>query len=107
MKNVRAWRGLAALISDAVANGTSAVERIHRETASRAFELIEHVAPNAQAVRAIAGAYSAAVAGVYGSVRAVNHALALGVDGVLRALEPDQEAGEPSAAPREPGEGPA
>ena len=52
MTSMDRWKGLRALLTDAVEQGTSAVERVHRATAARPFDVLDHipgVAPGARA----------------------------------------------------------
>ncbi len=82
------WRGLARLAHDAVVNGVTVIERMHRETAERPFAILEAIpaiAPVARSVRAI---HDAAGAGVYQTIRGVAGALAATVDALLAERPP-------------------
>ena len=73
MSNMNRLRGLRALLEDVVEHGTSAVERVHRATAARPFEVLDHVPPIAPAARGVRVIHDATVAGVYETIRQVNH----------------------------------
>ena len=80
------WRGVVALVGDAVEHGSRAVERVHLETARRPFVILEHipgVAPFAQVVHV---AHDVTTKTVYGTIRAVN----AGIGAVVRATEPKE-----------------
>ena len=61
MTTANRLRGLRALIEDAVDQGASAVERVHRATASRPFDVLDHVAPIASITLSKDGTRVAAV----------------------------------------------
>lgn len=73
MSNLNRLRGLRALLEDAVEHGTSAVERVHRATAARPFEVLDLIAPIAPAARGVRVVHDVTVAGVYETIRQVNH----------------------------------
>ncbi len=73
MSNLNRLRGLRALLEDAVEHGTSAVERVHRATAARPFEVLDLIAPIAPVAREVRAVHDVAVAGVYETIRQVNH----------------------------------
>jgi hypothetical protein len=72
MSSLNRLRGLRALLEDVVEHGTTAVERVHKATAARPFDILDltPVAPVARGVREI---HDATVAGVYETIRQVNH----------------------------------
>jgi hypothetical protein len=72
MTSVNRLRGLRALLQDAVEQGTSAVERVHRATAARPFDILDHIPPIAPAARGVRLVHDATVAGVYETIRQVN-----------------------------------
>jgi hypothetical protein len=84
----RRWRGLGALVRDAVEHGSRAVETIQKQTAARPFAilaLIPSVAPVAKVVQTV---HDLSVSGVHGAIRLVNRA----VGAVVEAALPDDEA---------------
>ncbi len=96
------WKGLRALLTDAVEQGTSAVERVHMATASRPFEILDKipaVAPGARGVRLI---HDATVTGVYETIRQVNRlvgaTLSAAIDAVEEVTEAHVSAGEAESA---------
>jgi hypothetical protein len=95
------WRGVVALVGDAVEHGSRAIERVHLETAKRPFVILEHIPVVAPVARVVHVAHDATAMTVYGTIRVVN----AGIGAVVRATEPT-EAPEPTDAP-EPTEPPA
>ena len=73
MANMNRWRGLRALLEEAVEHGTTAVERVHRATAARPFDVLDHIPPIAPAARGVRVIHDVTVAGVYETIRQVNH----------------------------------
>jgi len=65
-------RGLQALLEDAVEHGSAAVERVHRETLRRPFELVAAIPPIEEPARALQAIHEHALTGVYGAIRLVN-----------------------------------
>ena len=105
MKDIKRWRGLRALIGDAVEHGASAIERVHLETARRPFAILEQVPAVSQPAQDIHAVHDTVVSGVYTSVRLVNRAVGKTLDAVLDAIDTDpQSAAEPSAVPGTQGE---
>lgn len=79
----RRWRGLGALVRDAVEQGSLAIEKIQKETAARPFAvlaLIPTVAPVARVVRVV---HDVSVSGVHGAIRLVNRAVGAAVEAAL------------------------
>ncbi|HEX4445283.1 MAG TPA: hypothetical protein VH044_01045 [Polyangiaceae bacterium] len=87
MTSMDRWKGLRALLTDAVEQGTSAVERVHRATAARPFDILDQipgVAPGARAVRAV---HDVTVAGVYETIRLVNRVVGATLSTAIEAAE--------------------
>jgi len=84
------WRGLKALVVDAVENGSRAVERIQMETAKKPFDLLEQIPPLQVPVKGIREIHDTAVAGVHGMIRLVNRVTGQTLDLVLDAVEHHQ-----------------
>jgi hypothetical protein len=80
------WRGVVALVGEAVEHGSRAVERVHLETAKRPFVILEHIPVVAPVARIVHVAHDATAMTVYGTIRAVN----AGVGAVIRATEPSE-----------------
>lgn len=72
MSNLPRWRGLIALIGDAVEHGSTAVERIHMATAQRPFQIIEQIPPVAAPTKLVHGIHDAVVTNTYRQIRWVN-----------------------------------
>jgi hypothetical protein len=75
------WRGLKDLVKDVVEHGSSAVQRVHMETARRPFRILEQIPPLAPPTRVVRAIHDASVSTVYGMIRLVNAVVgeALGV----------------------------
>jgi hypothetical protein len=96
MKDVKRWKGLRALIGDAVEHGAAAIERVHVETAKRPFTVMEQIPGLAEPVKGIHQIHDAIVSNTYGAVRLVNRAVGQAIDAALDAVEePDEQAGAP------------
>jgi hypothetical protein len=87
MTDVKRWRGLRALIGDAVEHGSAAVERVHLETARRPFAVLEHIPGIAAPAQAIHHIHDSVVAGVYGRIREVNRIVGGVIDAALDHIE--------------------
>jgi hypothetical protein len=89
VKKMDQWRGLNALISTAVDQGTSAVERVHRATAARPFAVLDAIPPIALPARGVRVVHDAILDTVYGSIRQVNRVVggtvALAIDVIEEA----------------------
>ncbi len=70
--NWRKWRGLEALIHDAVEHGSRAVERVHLETARRPFAILEQVPGIAGPTKVVHVLHDSVVTSSYAAVRWVN-----------------------------------
>lgn len=81
------WRGLKALVVDAVEHGSRAVEHIQKETARRPFEILERIPPLQAPVKGIHTIHDTAVSGVHGMIRLVNKAVGGTLDVVIDVVE--------------------
>jgi hypothetical protein len=81
------WRGVAALVRDAVEHGSRAVERVQIESAERTFAILERIPPIAGATRIVHAAHDASVASVHTTIRVVNAAVGGVVAVVLEQIE--------------------
>jgi hypothetical protein len=81
------WRGLVALVRDAVEHGSRAVEKVQLETAGRPFGILEQIPAVAEPTRVVHVIHDATVSGVHGIVRAVTRAVGTTVDVALRVAE--------------------
>ena len=92
---VRRWRGLNALVRDAVEPGSQAVERVHVATARRPFAILELIPVVAVPARGVRLVHDAIVAVAYGAVRRVGRTVGGVVD---RGLELAERSGGQSVA---------
>jgi len=97
--NLAKWRGLAALVRDAVEHGSRAVERVQVETAARPFAILEEIPAVATPAKIVHVVHDLSVAGVHGSIRAVNSVVGKGIDVALRAAEDAPPTSTDAAAP--------
>jgi hypothetical protein len=102
-RQMKRWRGLGALVRDAVEHGSRAVERIQKETAARPFAILEAIPGVAGPTRVVHVIHDATVSGVHGTIRVVNHGVGAVLDGVLAAVE-SAEADEAVDVPEEDGD---
>lgn len=77
------WRGLSALVSDAIDQGSRAVERIHMATARRPFAIIESIPPLAAPTHLVHSAHDVIVSNTYNQIRFWNATLNKVVQAVL------------------------
>jgi len=84
MRDLQRWRGLVALVRDAVEHGSRAVERIQIETAGRPFAVLEAIPGVEEPTRLVHGIHDATVTGVHGIIRGVTRVVATTVDVGLR-----------------------
>jgi hypothetical protein len=86
MSSMNRLKGLRALLEDAVEHGTTAVERVHKATAARPFDILDltPIAPAARGVRLI---HDATVAGVYETIRQVNHLVGVTLSAAIDLYE--------------------
>ena len=86
------WRGLSALVRDAVEHGSIAIERVQKETADRPFAILEMLGPIAGPVRVIHAVHDASVSSVHLTIRLINRAAGLVADKALDAIDRDPPA---------------
>jgi hypothetical protein len=87
--DLKRLRGAAALLSDAVEHGTSAIERVHLGTAARPFTILESIPPTALVAKGVHVAHDAIASGVYASIRAVNRLARAAATVAFDAIEED------------------
>ena len=88
---LRRWRGLRSLITDAVEQGSKAIERIQKETARRPFAVLEALPPIAAPAKVVHVLHDAAVTGTHGAIRLVNKIVGTAVEAVIDVIEPGDE----------------
>ena len=98
MSKLNRLRGLRTLLEDAVEHGTSAVERVHRATAARPFEVLDLIPPVAPAARGVRVVHDATVAGVYETIRQVNHLVGVTLSAALDLYDEVTDEGAPASA---------
>jgi hypothetical protein len=99
MSSMNRLRGLRALLEDVVEHGTTAVERVHRATAARPFDVLDHIPPVAPAARGVRLIHDVTVAGVYETIRQVNHLVGVTLAAAIDLYDPESpDHGEGAAA---------
>ncbi len=111
MSSMNRLRGLRALLEDVVEHGTTAVERVHRATAARPFDVLDHIPPVAPAARGVRLIHDATVAGVYETIRQVNHLVGVTLAAAIDLYDPEgdeagPDPGRTSDGERDPTSGP-
>lgn len=81
------WRGLVVLVTDAVENGSKAVEKLQKETANRPFGVLEQIPPIAGPVKIIHSVHDFSVTTTHTAIRLVNRVARDAVDAVLATVE--------------------
>jgi hypothetical protein len=99
MANMKRLKGLRALVTDAVEQTTSAVERVHRATAARPFDVLDQVPPVAPGARGVRLIHDATVAGVYETIRQVNRLVGDTISLVIDVAEKATEDGDAGHGP--------
>jgi hypothetical protein len=85
--SIARWRGVIALVKDAVEHGSRAIERVQLDSAERPFTILEHIPPIATPTRIVHVAHDAGVKTVHGVIRGVTVAVATTADIVLARIE--------------------
>jgi hypothetical protein len=87
MSTFKRWRGLRALVTDAVEHGSRAIERVQMDTAKRTFDVLEAIPPIAAPVKLVHLVHDATVGGVYGTIRVVNQVVGASVEAAFEAVD--------------------
>jgi len=82
------WRGLAALVGDAVEHGSRAVERVQVDLARRPFALLEAIPPLAAPARVVHAVHDGTLAVTHGAIRLVSRAVVGVLDAALDERRP-------------------
>lgn len=69
------WRGLSALLGDAVEHATTAIERIHMQTAQRPFKILESIPAIAAPAQLVHEVHDSIVTHTYKQIRFWNGAV--------------------------------
>jgi hypothetical protein len=100
MRTKNRWRGVAKLVTDAVEEGSKAVERIQKETARRPFAILEMIPAIAVPALAAHVIHDATVSGVHGAIRLVTRAVDGTVGVAFDVAELAKASGEDEQRPR-------
>ncbi|MFI5301102.1 MAG: hypothetical protein ACHREM_23710 [Polyangiales bacterium] len=87
MSDLRRLRGLRALLQEAVHHGSSAIERVHLETAKRTFTILEAIPPITEPTKIVHVVHDATVTSVYAAIRGVNAIVGKGLDVAIDVAE--------------------
>jgi hypothetical protein len=93
MSSMRRWRGLVALVHDAVKHGSEAVERVQKDYARIPFAAVESIQPIAVPARAAHVAHDVSVSLTHAAIRIVNTTVVQTLDFVLETLERRKQGG--------------
>ena len=85
------WRGLTAMLKDAVENASVAIERVQKETAKRPFDVLEQIAPIAVPAKLVHEVYDASVTVTHGAIRFATRLIGKTVDVVLETVEREEK----------------
>ena len=85
--NLKQWRGVTALLRDAVEHGSVAVEKLQKDTAKLPFDVLEIITPIAPVARVAHTVFDASVSATHGSIRLVARVAAAATDAVLASIE--------------------
>lgn len=86
-ETMKRLKGLRALVEQAVEHGSKAVEKIHRDTANRTFDILEAIEPIALPVKVVHTVHDVSVATTYGAIRVVNKVVGKGLELALDAAD--------------------
>lgn len=98
MTDMKRWRGLRALVTDAVEQGASAIERVHLQTARRPFVVLEHIPGVSGPAHILHQAHDTIVSGVYDAIRVTNRIVGQTLDAALEIADAGQSEDAPPAA---------
>jgi len=84
-------RGLAALVRDAVDAGSRAVERVQKDTAHRAYAVLEQVPGIDRAARGVHAVHDVGLSTVHGAIRLVNQVAGAAAAQVIDLVEPREQ----------------
>ena len=81
--SIAQWKGVAALVTDAVVGGASAIERVHLAVASRPFDVLEQIPVVAAPAGMVRVVHDLSTRASYASVRGVARLVGRVVDVAL------------------------
>jgi hypothetical protein len=85
--SVSRWKGLKALVEDAVVEASRAIEQVQKRTADRPFAVLALVPGIGEAARGVQVLHDVTLAGVHGTIRTVTRAVGKGLDVALDSLD--------------------
>jgi hypothetical protein len=87
-------KGLKRLLHEGVQNGADFVEKHHRLTAAKPFEVLEAIDTIAEPTKAVRSVHDGVLSLTYGGIRLVNQATEVADDWVLNQLAPGEDGPE-------------
>lgn len=99
MDTKKQWKGLAALATDAVVHGASAIERVHLAVASRPFDVLEQVPLVSAPASVVRTIHDLSTRASYASVRAVTRIVGKAIDVAIDVGAREQEHEHEHAVP--------
>jgi hypothetical protein len=104
--DVKKLRGLKDLLQDAVVNGATSIEEVHKRTAARPFNILGEIPGVADVSEAVRAVHDAIVTTSYAATRAVTEVVGAGLDAALDVVDDASSATETSTATPEEGTDP-
>lgn len=86
-ENVKRVRGLLKLVREGVEHGSSAVEKVHLETAARPFGILERIPVVSTPAKIVHEVHDFSVQSVHFSIRAVNYVVGTALETAFDMLE--------------------
>jgi hypothetical protein len=93
MRDVSRWRGIKAMVTDAVEHGSRAVEILQKQGAARPFAMLEAIPALAAPAGLVRAVHDYAVTTTHEGIRFVNQVVGGLLDGVLDTVEQAPPAG--------------
>ena len=90
MKSNR-WRGLTAMLKDAVENASVAIEKVQKESARRPFAVLEQIGPIAAPAKVVHEIFDVSVSVTHSAIRLATRVVGKTVDVVLETVERDEQ----------------
>ena len=77
------WFGLKTLLEDAVEHGSRAVEKVHLETATRTFDVLEAIPKIATTAKVVRVVHDGLVTNTHVAIRLVNQGVHRAADAII------------------------
>jgi hypothetical protein len=87
MRDVSRWRGIKAMVTDAVEHGSRAVETLQKQGAARPLAVLEAIPALAAPAGLVRAVHDYAVTTTHEGIRFVNQVVGGLIDGVLDTVE--------------------